>query len=314
MTAVDGGSLEDVLKAFTVGFVTGVAIHGIGKALSKIKFCFVAGTAVVLANGMTKPIENIRSGDFVRSYNVGTGRVTNKRVLQTFENEIDELITVHTSDGQHITATPGHKFYANYDWISAQDLRAGDILVTVNGQKVVVEKVQHELLEVPVKVYNFEVADNHTYFVGGDNGVVVHNANCRGRTPRADKIKADGDKIFTNWKDLPEGSKYAYEFKLDLGDGRTASYVGKGTNGRVDISLNAKIKEFKGTLVEGSKKLYLCADDTAAFIKEAELMNKYLLKNQLLLNKIASPGFKYSGIPFKDAFRDLMAKHWFKHL
>lgn len=58
--------------------------------------------------------------------------------------------------------------------MDAAHLRAGDILVLVNGEYVVVEKVQHELLESPIKVYNFHVADYHTYYVS-DNGVLVHN-------------------------------------------------------------------------------------------------------------------------------------------
>ena len=60
-------------------------------------------------------------------------------------------------------------------------MRAGDILVLVNGEYVVVEKIQHELLESPVKVYNFQVADYHTYYVA--SGVLVHN-NCRGNVVR----------------------------------------------------------------------------------------------------------------------------------
>ena len=36
------------------------------------------------------------------------------------------------------------------------------------------EQVQHELLENPVKVYNFQVEDYHTYYVSSD-GVLVHN-------------------------------------------------------------------------------------------------------------------------------------------
>ncbi len=53
-------------------------------------------------------------------------------------------------------------------------LRAGDILVLVNGEYVVVEKVQHEILEKPVTVYNFQVEDYHTYYVS-NAGVLVHN-------------------------------------------------------------------------------------------------------------------------------------------
>ena len=190
MTWAEGGSIEDILKAFTVGFATGVLIHGVGKALGKMKFCFVAGTVVLMAGGAVKCIEDVRVGDKVKSYNPATGKVSEKRVLQTFENEVDELVTVSTSDGQQVTATPGHKFYANNDWVSAEDLRAGDVLVNVNGEKVIVEQVQHELLDSPVKVYNFEVADNHTYFVGNGDGMAVHNAACSKKPTNSSGVKS----------------------------------------------------------------------------------------------------------------------------
>ena len=32
------------------------------------------------------------------------------------------------------------------------------------------------MLEAPIKVYNFEVEDFHTYFVGDGDGVLVHNS------------------------------------------------------------------------------------------------------------------------------------------
>ena len=79
-------------------------------------------------------------------------------------------------NGEEIVCTPGHKFYApEKGWTSAIELRAGDQLQLVNGEYVTVEKVQHELLEEPVKVYNFEVEDFHTYYVGTDVQVLVHN-------------------------------------------------------------------------------------------------------------------------------------------
>ena len=71
--------------------------------------------------------------------------------------------------------SPTHPFYCpTKGWTDAAHLRAGDILVLVNGEYVVVEKVQHELLESPVKVYNFQVEDYHTYYVA--TGVLVHNS------------------------------------------------------------------------------------------------------------------------------------------
>lgn len=43
-----------------------------------------------------------------------------------------------------------------------------------DGTKAVITDVVTEGLEEPVAVYNFEVKDFHTYFVG-DSGVLVHN-------------------------------------------------------------------------------------------------------------------------------------------
>ena len=96
-----------------------------------------------------------------------------KRVVETYVNETDELTHVFV-DGEEIIATPSHPFYCpTKGWTDASHLRAGDILVLVNGEYVVVEKVQHELLERPVRVYNFQVEDYHTYYIA--SGVLVHN-------------------------------------------------------------------------------------------------------------------------------------------
>ena len=124
-----------------------------------------------------KPIEEIRAGDMVWAWDEETGEVALKPVVETYVNETDELVHVFVND-EEIICTPSHPFYSPAKgWTDAVHLRAGDILVLVNGEYVVVEKVQHELLESPVKVYNFQVADYHTYYVS-ESGVLVHNV-CR---------------------------------------------------------------------------------------------------------------------------------------
>ena len=144
-----------------------------GDNLSNLALCFVAGTLVLAEEGKTS-IENVKVGDKVYAENPETGEKGLKEVVQTFVNETDELIHIQI-EKETISATPEHPFYVkNEGWISAKDLRAGDILVLQDGGYVVVEKIQHEILESPIKVYNFEVADYHTYYVG-DSGVLVHN-------------------------------------------------------------------------------------------------------------------------------------------
>ena len=146
---------------------------GLHTMSSKVSYCFVAGTPVETEDGQ-KPIEEIEAGDQVLSTDYETGETAYKTVLETYENETTELIHVHVN-GEVIKATPSHPFYvAKFGWTKAADLRAGDILVLSNGEYVVVEAVQHEILESPIKVYNFEVQDYHTYYVG-ENSVLVHN-------------------------------------------------------------------------------------------------------------------------------------------
>ncbi len=59
-------------------------------------------------------------------------------------------------------------------WVEASALHAGMTIWFANGTKGTVEDISNEGLEEPVTVYNFEVADFHTYFVG-ESGVLVHN-------------------------------------------------------------------------------------------------------------------------------------------
>ena len=136
-------------------------------------YCFVAGTLVTTEDGQ-EPIEEIEVGDKVLSEDETTGEVAVKTVTETYVNETDELIHIGVN-GETISATPTHPFYVDkLGWTLARSLRAGDILVLSNGELVTVEWVQHEILESPIKVYNFEVQDFHTYFVG-ECGVLVHN-------------------------------------------------------------------------------------------------------------------------------------------
>ena len=82
-------------------------------------------------------------------------------------------------NGEEIITTPTHPFYVpKKGWTDAIQLRAGDRLQLLNGEYVIIEQVQHEILEAPVTVYNFEVEEFHTYYVS-DSGILVHN-KCSG--------------------------------------------------------------------------------------------------------------------------------------
>ena len=152
--------------------MTGTSMWGSAKDFGT-SYCFVAGTLVTTEDGQ-KTIEEIEVGDKVLSENELTGEVAIKTVTETYVNETDELIHIGVN-GETISATPTHPFYVDkLGWTLARSLRAGDVLVLSNGELVTVEWVQHEILESPIRVYNFEVENFHTYFVG-ENGIFVHN-------------------------------------------------------------------------------------------------------------------------------------------
>ncbi len=172
------GRSSGVATAAASGAISGAIGYGIGRLTEYAdpanRQCFIAGTLVLTSIGFVA-IETIKAGDKVLAANPETGEQDVKTVVQTFVNETDELVNV-TVNGETITTTPEHPFYIpQKGWTGAIHLRAGDMLVLSNGEYVVVEKVEHELLENSVKVYNFEVEDFHTYYVS-EYGVLVHNA------------------------------------------------------------------------------------------------------------------------------------------
>ena len=151
-----------------------------------------------------EPIEEIEVGDKVLSEDEITGEVAIKEVTQTYVNETDELIHIGVN-GETISATPTHSFYVDkLGWTLARSLRAGDVLVLSNGEFVTVEWVQHEILESPIKVYNFEVEEFHTYFVG-ENRVLVHNM-CK---------TSDSGEIFLDQEKTHESARNTLVNELD---------------------------------------------------------------------------------------------------
>ena len=175
--ALESDSLEEFADYGDVALASTVIGGGLG-GLSAYALpghaCFVAGTLVKTECGNV-PIEIIEAGDMVWARDNETGEIALKEVVETYINETSELIYVYVNDTVIIT-TPTHPFYSPLTgWTTAANLQSGDVLVLLNGDYVLVQKVQHEILEVPIVVYNFQVEEYHTYYVA-DIGVLVHNS------------------------------------------------------------------------------------------------------------------------------------------
>jgi intein/homing endonuclease len=115
-----------------------------------------------------------------------------------------------------IKTTPTHPFWVvGEGWVAAGKLNVGDKVLLSSGKTAEIGTISNEQLKQPIKVYNFEVEDWHTYFVSDEN-VLVHNSCFK---------LADGMKISSN-SALDAASDFLGKGYRDLGNGRFVSEDG----------------------------------------------------------------------------------------
>ena len=160
-----------------------------GNASQVVRPCFAAGTPIRTGSGAIL-IENLKAGDVVLSRNESDpdGQVDGKIVEEVFVRSANILNVI--VQGRVIRTTSEHPFWVDgKGWTAAGELKAGDQLLGADKSKLPVESVVET--EDTETVYNFRVADWHTYFVGNEHWdfeVWVHNAcasGANGQTPNS---------------------------------------------------------------------------------------------------------------------------------
>ncbi len=137
------------------------------------------GNTLIKTDDGYKEIKDIEVGDLVYSEDPLTGEKGLKRVTNIFVNETSVLVRIYVGD-EEIETTPTHPFWViEKGWVAAGDIEAGDKVYLYSGEGREVKEVRFEYLDTPIKVYNFEVEDWHTYFVS-EQDVFVHNS-CKGK-------------------------------------------------------------------------------------------------------------------------------------
>ena len=131
-----------------------------------------------MADGTTKPIEEIRSGDMVLAADHldPEGKPKAARVTRFFDNGEKTVVRLVVGE-QELVCTPEHPFYVvGKGWVRAEELVEGDLCLNAKGGTVAF--ISREELAEKRRIYNIEVDGAHTYFVGDDDGVLAHNV-CR---------------------------------------------------------------------------------------------------------------------------------------
>jgi RHS repeat-associated protein len=147
--------------------------------------CFVAGTVVATADGVT-PIEDLQVGDLVLARDELTGEYRYDEVANTFVRYDAPVVkvVVRSPDGQSelLETTAEHPFWVEArGWVRVRNLEVGSILRARDGRALHVASVNRT--DRTATVHNIEVTGSHTYFVG-ELGTWVHNKGMRARTSK----------------------------------------------------------------------------------------------------------------------------------
>ncbi|MFE6070081.1 polymorphic toxin-type HINT domain-containing protein [Streptomyces sp. NPDC056525] len=167
---------------------------------------FPAGTAVLMADGSAKPIEQVMVGDMVRATDPISGITGARQVEATIYTpdgrDFTDIRLAPAAGGGLLTATANHPFWSvnTRSWAVAADLHEGDTLRSPNGSPVKIREIRHwKGLQA---AYNLTVSDLHTYYVlAGTKPVLVHNSG--GDSPAFEtipsKLRKLSDSEIKNW-------------------------------------------------------------------------------------------------------------------
>ena len=156
--------------------------------------CFVAGTLVWTAEG-SKPIEAILAGDLVVSADENRHQTVLKPVTRLFKRTAPQILrlSLENANGtvETLGTTPEHPFHVpSRGFVGAKHLYPGDLVTSgarvaqkplllasskENGPAGFLKVKALSIGDRASTVYNFEVAETHTYFVGQERAW-VHNA------------------------------------------------------------------------------------------------------------------------------------------
>ncbi len=132
--------------------------------------CFVKNTLVKTKIGL-KAIQDITTQDSVLSFEEANKKTTYNKVKVLFKKSVNKLQRI-IAGMDTIVCTGDHKFYSEGKWIKAAALVTGSVLQLSSSVSLPV--TTNKAFDSTATVYNFEVENNHNYFVGKQS-ILVHN-------------------------------------------------------------------------------------------------------------------------------------------
>ncbi|MFD9817527.1 polymorphic toxin-type HINT domain-containing protein [Streptomyces violascens] len=199
---------------------------------------FPTGTRVLMADGTTKAMEDLRAGDKVMATDPQTGETRPETVTATITTPDDKDFTdlTLTNDASprgppsKITSTHHHPYWSEtrHQWIDAGELRVGEQLRQPDGILLTIRTVRN--YEYTVTTHNLTVNQLHTYYVlAGQTPVLVHNCGDSVRNEIIEETKATAESnvgIVAHKRKSSIISQYSVTLEEAMATGH--SFVGEG--------------------------------------------------------------------------------------
>jgi predicted lipid-binding transport protein (Tim44 family) len=148
-----------------VFFANGLPVHNKG--------CFLPDTPVLLADGTSRPIGEVRVGDGVLAFDAA-GRTVPARVKAVLVHEVEGYLVVRT-ERVELRVTEEHPFFVGEGTFKTiGSLRVGDTVWAHNGAGAFTPQrlLSVERVQAHTTVFNLQTEEPHTYFA---DGIAVHN-------------------------------------------------------------------------------------------------------------------------------------------
>ena len=145
---------------------------------------FTPDTSVVMGDGSTKPLDQVKVGDKVEATNTKTGKTTAQTVTKVWINHDTDLMDVAIKVGAKtsvVHTTQHHPFWdvTRKAWIEADQVAAGDQLRTDNGSIATVAGT----VVVPgaADMWDLTVQTSHDFYIDTTAAnILVHNCSLPG--------------------------------------------------------------------------------------------------------------------------------------
>ncbi|WP_329219791.1 polymorphic toxin-type HINT domain-containing protein [Streptomyces sp. NBC_01485] len=213
-----GRVIEGIVNEVFLAYLGGAA----GAETKAVRGCpnsFDPRTEVLMADGTTKPIVDVRIGDKVIATDPKTGKRGPRAVTAELLNRDNDLVDleVRGPDGKTVTihTTAHHPFWDDtvHSWADAGRLTPGHTLKAADDSRVTLAGVRPR--PGVADMYNLTIADLHTYYVlAGTTPVLVHNDG--GAPPGVWTINPD--RSTTIMRGGPFGANYCQQAPDFYGD------------------------------------------------------------------------------------------------